>query len=159
MMFKRIAITWAGSAEHDMDRHRSLPLAAMVPLLDLPLQWLSMQVGPRAADLEAAGVHGLVEDLSPRLLSFEDSARELEQIDLVITADTSLAHLAGAMGLPVWMLVGSRGVDWRWGQSGETTHWYPTMRLIRQRSSESWAEVILRVRAELDDLINPKKES
>lgn len=160
MMFKRIAITWAGSAEHDMDRHRSLPFSAMVPLFDLPLKWLSFQCGDRAAEIDKAGCVGLVEDLSPRLLSFEDSARELERrVDLVITADTSLAHLAGAMGLPCWVLLGARGVDWRHGRSGETTHWYPSWRYIRQRADETWADTLLRVRAELNDLINPKKES
>lgn len=150
---RRIAVVWAGSAEHDMDRHRSLPFSAMVPLFDLPLKWLSFQCGDRAGEIDKAGCVALVEDLSPRLLSFEDSARELAAVDLVITADTSLAHLAGAMGLPTWVLLGARGVDWRHGQSGDSTHWYPSWRYIRQRSGETWADVILRIRGELKQMM------
>jgi ADP-heptose:LPS heptosyltransferase len=86
----------------------------------------------------------MVQDLAPSLQDFGDLAVLLEQLDLVITVDTSVAHLAGALGKPVWTLL-SAVPDWRWGLTGDTTPWYPTMRLFRHTRPGDWAEVITRV--------------
>jgi ADP-heptose:LPS heptosyltransferase len=83
-------------------------------------------------------------DLSPRIRDFDDTAAILQQLDLLITSDTAIAHLAGAMGRPVWLLL-SRAADWRWRLEGTDSAWYPSMRLFRQPSVGDWPSVVAAV--------------
>jgi tetratricopeptide (TPR) repeat protein len=138
---KRIGIVWAGRPSHRNDHNRSCGLEHFLPLLALPeVRLFSLQAGPRTQDLRATGVAGAIFDLSPAMEDFADTARLIDQLDLVITVDTAVAHLAGAMGKPVWVVLPFMG-DWRWGIAGDNTPWYPSMRLFRQSRLGHWQEV------------------
>jgi hypothetical protein len=143
-------IAWAGSPKHTSDRHRSLPVEEFLALADLPgLTLFGLQVGPRAADLKAAGGDVLVTDLSAELGDFAVTAAVLRELDLVITVDTALAHLAGALGRPCWVLL-PFSADWRWLRKREDSPWYPSLRLFRQTAPGDWPGVIRRVRGALE---------
>jgi len=149
----RVGICWAGSPAHSNDAARSVPFEMFLPLLGFPgIELVSLQVGPRAADIAAAGATQLVLDPSPRLGDFGDTAALLAGIDLVISVDTSVAHLAGALGRPVWTLIPYHP-DWRWGLGSDTTPWYPTMRLFRQPEPEAWEPVFAAIRAALETVV------
>lgn len=131
-----VGLVWAGKTT---PRDRSWPLEELLPLLNDPrAAFYSLQLGPRGADLARLGVDRLVIDAAPALGSFADTAAVMERLDLIITIDTSVAHLAGALGRPVWVLL--RYVsDWRWQDEPATSPWYPGMRLFRQPSPEDFA--------------------
>jgi tetratricopeptide (TPR) repeat protein len=146
-----IGLAWAGDPTHDNDLHRSIPLTELIPLTECPgLEFVSLQVGPRGtAEMDAVGAHGLIRDASPEIFDMADTAKVIASLDLVITVDTAVGHLAGAMGVPCWLLVNQMGLDWRHGRAGETTLWYPSMRIFRRALGESWKDVIARVKEEL----------
>ena len=138
----RVGLVWAGQPRHANDHRRSLPASALTALLQVDtVNWFSLTVGARQADI--AGRSDIV-DLAPALGDFADTARAVEGLDLVITVDTAVAHLAGAMGRPVWLLLPKVG-DWRWGRSGNTTPWYPATRIFRQSRLGDWSDVLEQV--------------
>lgn len=140
----RVGIVWAGNPDHRNDRTRSIPLDLFAPLREIDgVTLYSLQVGRNGEALETLGPD--VVDLAPALTDFAHSAGAVSHLDLVITVDTSAAHLAGALGRPVWTLIAATP-DWRWGMEGEKTIWYPTMRLFRQSRRGKWDDVIRRVR-------------
>jgi tetratricopeptide (TPR) repeat protein len=148
-----LGLAWAGKPSHKNDRNRSLTLEELIPLLELPrIEAYGLQVGPRAADIATAGLDPLVVDLGRRVKDFADTAGLLSDLDLVITVDTSVAHLAGALGRPVWVLL-PFAPDWRWQLERQDSPWYPSMTLFRQTSPGDWAELIDRVRAALAERI------
>ena len=104
----------------------------------------SLQIGPRAADVGRLGLQDRIQDLAPLVRDFADTAALIDQLDLVIAVDTAVAHLAGALGKPVWMLP-TYVPDWRWLLGREDTPWYPTMRLYRQAEDRRWPPVIARI--------------
>ncbi len=139
----RIGLVWAGSPKPNP--RRSCTLDDLAPLWEIQgITWYSLQVGPRAKDLEQPGVKTPLIDLSDQLTDFADTAAIISQLDLVITVDTAAAHLAGALGVPVWLLL-IKVADWRWMLGREDCPWYPTMRLFRQREAGEWGEVGRRV--------------
>lgn len=143
----RIGIVWAGKPSHKNDRNRSMPLTGMSPLFDLPgLEFVSLQMGGPEAQIEAEGLSAIIRDVSKHIEDFGDTASLLQDIDLVITVDTSVAHLAGALNRPVWVML-PFAPDWRWMMRTDQSPWYPSMKLFRQTSPGDWAEVIHRVRA------------
>jgi Flp pilus assembly protein TadD len=145
----KIGIVWAGIAGHTNDRHRSMSLATLTPLLDVSgAHFVSLQVAPRAAELRESAFAEKVIDLAPDLVDFADTAAALSQLDLLISVDTAVAHLAGALGLPAWVLL-PFNADWRWLRDRDDSPWYPTLRLYRQDASFAWAPVIERVRGDL----------
>ncbi len=145
---KRIALVWAGSATHGLDHERSIAFSRLAPLWQVPcVRWFSVQVGARATDL-ASAPPGTVEDLSPALTDFAETAAALCAMDLLISVDTSVAHLGGALGKPVWLLLPTTP-DWRWLLGRDDSPWYPTMRLFRQTRAGDWEGVIARVAAAL----------
>ena len=149
----RVGIVWAGRPTHRNDHNRSCGLEHFLPLLALPqVRLFSLQNGPRTEDMRKHGVAGAIFDLSPSMQDFADTAQMLDQLDLVITVDTAVAHLAGAMGKPVWVVLPFMG-DWRWGISGDSTPWYPTMRLFRQTRLGHWQDVFTEVMTALGDLV------
>lgn len=138
---KRVGLVWAGSSHHPDDRRRSLPKDLLAPLLAVPdIEWFSLQIGSPPPP-------GAV-DLTPGIRDFADTAEKLAGLDLLITVDTSIAHLAGAIGCPAWMLVGYTP-DWRWQLDRSDTPWYPSLRLFRQKKPGDWAGVIGKVVAAL----------
>lgn len=146
---KRVGIVWAGSATHANDRRRSCDLSVLLPLLRTPdVDFYSLQVGDRAIDLQKLPQEVHVRDLSPQLKDYADTALVLKQLDLLICVDTSVAHLAGALDRPAWVML-PQVPDWRWGTGGRDTPWYPRMRLFRQTAPGDWAGVVDNMRTEL----------
>lgn len=145
----RIGIAWSGRPTHNNDHHRSLPLARLLPLLSDRFEWVSLQKEVREADrpvLAGAGIRTFAEHLR----DFADTAALVEQLDLVISVDTSVVHLAGALGQPVWVML-PEVPDWRWLMDREDTPWYPTMRLYRQGADKNYDSVLQRIAADLTD--------
>ena len=145
----RIGIVWGGNPRHKGDGRRSCRLDDFAPLVELPgTEFVSLQVGPRAEELRTSGWRGLVHDASGKVGSIEATADALSEVDLVITVDTMMAHLTGALGRPVWTLL-AFAPDWRWMLGRADTPWYPTMRLFRQPAPNDWASVFREVRRAL----------
>jgi len=148
----RIALAWAGNPSHHNDRNRSLAFLRLAPLLDVAAGFISIQRDVRHDDAAPLAGESRVTLVGGELEDFRDTAAVLALADLVIAVDTAAAHLAGAMGRPVWVLV-PFAPDWRWTLNGETTPWYPTARLFRQTSLGDWDGAIARVGEELDRFI------
>jgi hypothetical protein len=147
----RIAVAWSGSADHANDRNRSIAFERFGPLLAGQGSVVSIQRELRAGDADALARLPNVTHVGDALADFEDTAAVLALADLVISVDTSVVHLAGAMGRTVWVLVPFQP-DWRWLLNREVTPWYPTVRLFRQPRPGDWESVIGRVREELSKL-------
>jgi tetratricopeptide (TPR) repeat protein len=146
----KVGLVWAGNPEHVNDHRRSVELAALQPVLATPgVSFASLQVGPRSADLnKLKGGQADIEDIASAFNDFIESSAAVSALDLVITVDTSMAHLAGALGKPVWVLLPSVS-DWRWMRHREDNPWYPNMRLFRPKDGEPGSSVIARVAQEL----------
>ena len=143
----RLGIVWAGDPIHKNDRNRSIAASEFLPLTDIAgLSVYSLQVDSEG---EAAEIFGdNVTDLAPSLTDFAETAAAMRNLDLIVSADTSVVHLAGALGRPVWTLLPFMP-DWRWLLERDDSPWYPTMRLFRQHRRGDWQNVIERVRAAL----------
>lgn len=149
----KVGLVWQGNAEQKNDRQRSCPPQMLEPLLDVSgVAFYSLQM-PTAVGLDAA-VKDKVTDLSVWIHDYADTARLLEQLDLLITVDTSVAHLAGALGRPVWVLL-CFAPCWRWMLDRAQSPWYPTMRLFRQPAPGDWPSVVKQVHAALEALAAP----
>jgi Tfp pilus assembly protein PilF len=140
----RVGLVWAGNPRHANDRNRSMPADRFLPLVESGLaSFYSLQMGAAAGEripLPGAGIR----DLTPEIEDLADTAAILCSLDLVVSVDTAVAHLAGALARPAWMLV-PFVPEWRWLQEREDTPWYPTMRLFRQATAGDWPGVIGRV--------------
>jgi tetratricopeptide (TPR) repeat protein len=143
---RRIGLAWAGSPTFANDRFRSMRFAELSALADVPdIAWFSLQKGPASAQIAGSlAPH----DLTARLNDFADTAALIEQLDLLITVDTSVAHLAGALGKPVWLML-PLNYDWRWMTGRDNSPWYPGMRLFKQTTLGDWTSVVDRVRIAL----------
>jgi hypothetical protein len=117
-------------------------------IADIPAQFVSLQNELRPVDQLTLGQHPKVRHFGNQIKDFSDTAGLLELMDLVICVDTSVAHLAGAMGKPVWLLL-PFNADWRWLIGRDDSPWYPTMRIFRQRSAGDWNSVLVRVKDDL----------
>ena len=147
----KVGVVWAGRPEHGNDANRSCRIDAFIQLFqNQSIQFIGLQKGAAEHQLDDLPFSNAT-NLGSQLNSFSDTAAILTQLDLVITVDTSVAHLAGAMGRPVWVLI-PRIPDWRWGTHGSHTPWYPTMKLFRQSRPKEWETVIERISRELDHL-------
>ena len=144
----RIGIAWAGNPKYKADKVRSFSLREFAALADAPVTMFSLQKGPMVSQIEKYKDVMSVVDASSQHRDFAESAALMETMDLIITSDTSVAHLAGAMGKEVWVLL-AHLPDWRWMNTGDSYPWYPAMRLFRQESPGDWAEVFARVRVAL----------
>jgi tetratricopeptide (TPR) repeat protein/ADP-heptose:LPS heptosyltransferase len=145
----KVGLVWAGNPTHKNNRNRSLGLASFAQLLDVAgVAFFSLQKGESAAELTADGFADRVVDLAPALHDFADSAAAISCLDLVIVVDTAVAHLAGALGKPVWTLI-PFAPDWRWLRNGNDSPWYPTMRLYRQPTIGDWKSVLRRIAGDL----------
>jgi Flp pilus assembly protein TadD len=136
----RVGLVWSGNPFHGNDRHRSLPPALLRPLLELDfVAWFSLQVGPRRDGLRAAGLGERVVDLAPELHDFGETAAAIAALDFVVSVDTAVVHLCGALGRTACLLL-PFSPDWRWGRAGQDTLWYPSLRIFRQPAPLQWAE-------------------
>jgi ADP-heptose:LPS heptosyltransferase len=151
----KVGIAWQGDPKFPGDRYRSLPLYHFGPLARLEKVHLySLQKGQGSEQLAQAefAVTDLGRRLDENCGAFMDTAAVMKNLDLVITSDTSIAHLAGALGVRVWVVL-TTIPDWRWLLEREDTPWYPTMRLFRQRRKGDWDEVFERIAGELKRLL------
>ncbi|MFZ0693638.1 MAG: tetratricopeptide repeat-containing glycosyltransferase family protein, partial [Alphaproteobacteria bacterium] len=145
----RVGIVWSGSPTHKNDRNRSIPLGRLAPLFDMPnIQFVSIQKDVTAEDSDILGDNPYIHHAGQDLRDFADAAAVVSMLDLVISVDTSVAHLVGAMGKPVWILL-PFVPDWRWLLGRDDSPWYPTARLFRQPKIGDWDSVIERLRQEL----------
>jgi tetratricopeptide (TPR) repeat protein len=144
----RVGFVWSGSVKLKNDR-RSMPLGAMLGLVSPWAQWISLQKDVPDADAALLASRTDLRHLGNELTDFAETAAVLTLMDLVITVDTSVANLAGAMGKSVWILLPFNPHDWRWMLQRRDSPWYPTARLFRQPSAGDWGSVIASVREEL----------
>lgn len=147
----RIGLVWSGSPTHRGDLQRSIPLVELAPLWQVPgVEWISLQVEIRDSDRATLAVSPLT-DFAGAISDFADTAALLAELDLVIAVDTAVAHLAGAMGLPLWLLL-PHFPDWRWLLDRDDTLWYRSAHLFRQSQRGDWETVIKKVSSELRQL-------
>lgn len=148
-----VGLVWSGKAAHVNDKRRSLPsVETLAPLWSVPgVEFHSLQKDRRPGDDPGAGQP--MTDLGPRLSDFEQTAAAIERLDLVVTVDTAVAHLAGAMGKRAFVLLPQQGLDWRWLTGRSDSPWYPSLTLFRQRTAGDWAPVVEDVRRALNDLV------
>jgi tetratricopeptide (TPR) repeat protein len=146
----RIGVIWSGSMAHKI-YNRSMPLQTFLTLLNPRAHWICLQKDIAGEDVNILGKDGRVTVFGDELRDFSDTAAIVDLLDFVITIDTSVAHLAGAMGTPVWILLPYSG-DWRWLSDRSDSPWYPTARLFRQRAIGNWEKVIDEVQKELRHL-------
>ncbi len=139
-----VGLAWAGNKAHPNDRNRSIPLATLAPLFDIsPVSWHSLQLG---ADDEIRRT-----SFAPRIaplrydIPFDDTAAIVSELDLIVSVDTSIAHLAGALARPLWVML-PFAPEWRWRLGSDRSPWYPTAQLFRQRAPRGWPEVVARMR-------------
>jgi len=145
----RIGIHWAGNANYRADRERSTTLQTFLPILQIPnIHWISLQKGPAALEIAQLPQEIRPVDACSQDRDLADTAAVIQSLDLVLTTDSSVAHLAAAMAKPVWLLLPWQS-DWRWMQHRPDTPWYPQVRLLRQPSPHNWPELIRRVSDEL----------
>lgn len=140
----RIGLAWSGRAGHARDRERSIGLSAFLPLLEIGATIVSLQKEVRAEDAIILKERGDILHAGEELGDFSDTAALMSQLDLIISVDTSVAHLAGALGKPVWILL-THEPDWRWLLDRDDSPWYPTARLFRQDDTRSWNSVIAHI--------------
>ena len=145
----RVGLNWSGNAGHTNDRNRSMSLAQMATLLRPDIDFCSLQKEIRPADRTALAEYPPIAQFDSLLGDFADTAAMLNCLDLVITVDTSVAHLAGALGRPVWILL-PFCPDWRWLAKGNQSPWYDSVRLFRQTTRGDWSGVLAEVRTALD---------
>jgi hypothetical protein len=149
----RAGFVWSGSSAHKNDANRSIPLARLAPLLEsLPFACFSLQRELRGADRDVLQRLPKLGDLGPELVDFIDTAAVISQLDVVVSVDTSVAHLAGAMGKPVVILL-PHAADFRWLRDRANSPWYPTATLLRQKAFGDWDSVIAGLAEELRGII------
>ncbi len=152
----RVGLVWSGNPKHKNDRNRSIPLRTFSSILDADATFVSLQKDPNSLDKAVLLERTDIVDLSEHLGDFMETAALISCLDLVITVDTAVAHLAAALGCPTWILL-PYTPDYRWLLDREDSPWYPTARLFRQAATREWSSVLERTRTELIDLIEDWK--
>jgi len=144
---RRVGIVWAGRPTHNNDRWRSARLADFAPLAALPaIVFVSLQKGPAAAQAgEYFGAAPMV-NVGAEIADYEDTMAILDSLDMVVTVDTSVGHVAGALGCKAIVLL-ARAPDWRWLLDRTDTPWYPSLRLVRQTTTGVWTDVMAKAAA------------
>lgn len=151
---KRVGLVWAGNPAYGLDRYRSIPLSRLQSMLELPgVTWFSLQLGRAQDEAGALPAHMGMQMLGQEIGSFDDTLAIFQSLDLVITVDTAVAHLAGAAGQPVWVLLPTC-TDWRWMIERTDSPWYPSARLFRQRELDQWEPVLDDVLAALREFVD-----
>jgi len=154
-----VGLVWRGNPAYGMDIHRSMPFSEMCSLFDLNgAAFYSLQLGPAAAEIGHLGFDGFVADLAPFARSWRSTARLIKALDVVVAVDTAVAHLAGALGVPVLMMV-TDACDWRWDRNSEKTVWYDSMRVYRQHDQDDWMPCVQRVRNRLMEMLDEPKRN
>ncbi|WP_322051027.1 tetratricopeptide repeat protein [Paraburkholderia bannensis] len=150
---RRIGLVWAGNPRHHFDAFRSVPLTGLLPLAALDGNaWFAIQKGPGATQLADVAGRWPLHAIGDELHDFAATAALIENLDLVITVDTSVAHLAGALGKPVWVLLAAQP-DWRWGMGRVDSVWYPSARVFRQTTLGDWSGVLAALQQALGETV------
>jgi tetratricopeptide (TPR) repeat protein len=149
----RVGLVWSGNPRQGNDRNRSMPLATLAPLLDCDATFVSLQKDVRPDDRAYLSTRHEIIDLTAAVTDFVETAALIENLDLVITVCTSVAHLAGTLGRPTWVMLPYVG-DWRWLTDRSDSPWYPAVRLFRQDGTRDYAGTVEQVRRELQPLIS-----
>jgi tetratricopeptide (TPR) repeat protein len=145
---RRVGLVWRASRSSPNFGHRSVSLAALRSLAPLPLTWISLQRDPDEEELEILRADFAAEELGSTFSDFKDTAECLETLDLILTVDTSVAHLAGALGRPTWLLL-PKCADWRWLRDRDDSPWYPSFTLFRQGVDGEWKAPLEAMREKL----------
>jgi tetratricopeptide (TPR) repeat protein len=158
----RVGLAWCGRITHDNDRNRTIAFAELLPLIEAfpQVEFISAQVAPRETDLPALNACQAIVRVEDHIKDFSDTAALIMHLDLLISVDTSVVHLAGAIGKPVWAMIPAVS-DWRWlqdeGAFADRTPWYPNVRLFRQSKEDgktwNWTPMLARVQLELQKLV------
>lgn len=148
----RVGLVWSGNPAHFNDPHRSIPLATLLAALPPTCDYCSLQREVRPADEETLRMHPGIRHWGPELTSFADTAALCEQMDVVVSVDTSVAHLAGALGKPTWILLPFLP-DWRWLLERDDSPWYPSVRLLRQKLRGQWDAPLQQVAQALSQMV------
>src|SRR3974390_2694927 len=151
----KIGIAWSGNPTHKNDHNRSINLSLFLPLLDAQATFVSLKTDIRPNDAALLKEQKNILNFGEELKDFSDTAAIISNLDLVISVDTSVAHLAGALGKPIWVLL-PFVPDWRWLLDREDSPWYPTARLFRQNGTRVWDTVIARVSTALHDFVQTR---
>jgi tetratricopeptide (TPR) repeat protein len=151
----RVGLVWSGNPHQKNDRNRSMPFAMLTPLFELDATFVSLQKQIKVDDRAALAMRSDILDPTAELTDFAETAALIENLDLVITVCTSVAHLAGTLGCPTWVMLPYVG-DWRWLTGRDDSPWYPSVRLFRQDATRDYAPVIARVRRELEAMIRAR---
>lgn len=147
---RRVGLVWAGRASHPFDFARSASLAALGALGQVAgVAWVALQLGGPEAQVAGQSWRAPLVNLGPEIESYADTMAIIAGLERVVTVDTSVAHVAGAMGRPCWLML-PRRADWRWGLRGADTPWYPALRLFRQRRLGDWGPVAAEIAAALE---------
>jgi hypothetical protein len=157
-----VGLVWNSNPAHPNRMLRDVSLEQLKPWFDIGgIDWFALQVGAAASDVATVGLADRIEDLSPQIHDFADTAAAVAALDLVISVDTSTSHLVGAMAKPGWVMI-SAAREWRWAGHEARSLWYPTLRLFRQKTAGDWSDVIVDVAAELSRTSNaaaPRRSS
>ena len=152
----KVGLSWQGSPGYENDALRSASLGALCPLFDLPgAAFYSLQVRPGPDEISSLGLDGFIADLGSTLKDFRDTAQAIAAMDVIVTVDTANSHMAGALGIPVLMMLG-KAPCWRWMQ-GPKTPWYRGHKIFRQSTVDQWP--IEAVRKELEAMLAAKTSS
>lgn len=150
-----VGICWGGSAGNDIDRYRSMPVENFLPLAQVPgVQLYSLQVGPKAVEVHSSGSAAVIKDLAPWIRDVMDTVYALKHIDLVISIESFLPHLANAVGVETWIPYARLGGDWRCGRKGARMIWHPRSRLFHQDASDSWTPVMASITEALRERVS-----
>jgi hypothetical protein len=140
----RVGLTWSGNPKLRHDFRRSISLETLTPMLTDAVEWFSLQPNVRDHDRETLAATSALRDLTDRLTDFSDTAALISHMDVVISVDTSVAHLSGALGKPLWLLLPFHP-DFRWLRERSDSPWYPTATLFRQTRDGDWSDVLARM--------------
>ena len=153
-----VGIRWAGNPKLARDHHRSMKFTDLMPLFsETDFNYLSFQDGERVTDIFTNRCQSLVTDLSSNIEpDWSCAATVLKFVDVLVTVDTGLAHIAGALNIPTILCL-APGIDWRWGYTGKTTPWYPSFTIVRQKKFGDWSTVVEEVRGILRKMYNDKR--
>lgn len=153
----KVGIVWSGSVTFKGNRKRAVGVENFLPFAEVPgVDLYALQKGPRSGDLQTAGAAAVVTAVGEQMDSFAETAAIIEALDLIIMTDSSVAHLAGSLGCPVWNLL-NKATYWLYRGESETTPWYPSMRLFRQEKAGAWEPVFERVKDELAQAVAAKR--
>lgn len=151
-----VGLVWRGNPQYGTDEQRSFDFSTYCPLFDIPgIAFYSLQKGEPSLEVTNLGYDGFVANLEPYCKTWRDTARMIQALDVVVTVDTAVAHLAGALGKPVLILV-TRASDWRWNRNSHKSAWYDSARVFRQKIEDDWTPCINAVREHLKGMVNER---